>query len=222
MVRANGISYAFLLLLFVAGSFTPALARPVFQVMQPVNEAIIGSAFWLGGHISGHTKEEPSLIEAIEAGDLKKVQKLVAAGADANQRNSVGFSAFSIAAGLGESKLTKLLLDAGADVNARSVTLNDTALSRAAQRGDPETVRVLVHAGADLEAKDGSGWTPLFNAALSGNAETVQILVSAGADINARTPYGWTALKEAQMRGYENIARQLMFAGAIDFPDGSR
>jgi ankyrin repeat protein len=118
--------------------------------------------------------------------------------------------------------MTKLLLDAGANINTRSATLHDTALARAAQNGNGPTVRVLLAAGARVDDKDGSDWTPLFNAALKGDLEIIEALLSAGADVNARSSNGWTALKEAQMRGYQNVAQRLKSAGAIDFPDGSR
>ena len=118
--------------------------------------------------------------------------------------------------------MTELLLKAGANVNARSVTLNDTALARAAQDGNEPTVRALLAAGAYVDGRDRSGWTPLFNAALKGNPNILEALLSAGADVNARTPTGWTALKEAQMHGHTNIADRLIWAGAIDYADSSR
>jgi uncharacterized protein len=118
--------------------------------------------------------------------------------------------------------MAQLLLNFGANVNARSATLNDTALARAAQNGNGETVRILLGAGAHVDDRDGAGWTPLFNAALKGDLEIVEALLSAGADVNARSSSGWTALKEAQMRGHEAVAQRLKSAGAIDFPDGSR
>jgi ankyrin repeat protein len=204
------------------GPLAPKVAAPIFRVMQPINEFIVGGAMSIAAHATGNTKEEPSLIQAIEDSDPKRTQKLLGKGADPNERNSYGYPALSIAAGSGDTTIVKLLLAAGANVNARSVNLNDTALASAAERGHPEIVRLLVQAGADVEAKDGSGWTPLFGAAMSGNSETVKILLDAGADINARASKGWTALKEAEMRGNENIVQQLKSAGAVDFPEGTR
>ena len=182
----------------------------------------LSTAFWAVDRVSGDKKKEAPLIQAVQAGDLKKAKKLIANGTNVNQTDDVGFPALSIAAGRGDENMTKLLLDAGANVNARSATLEDTALARAAQNGNSQTVHVLLAASAHIDDRDGSGWTPLFNAALTGDADIVETLLSAGADVNARSSNGWTALKEAQMRGYGNIARRLKSAGAIDFPDGSR
>jgi hypothetical protein len=222
MIQANGITYALLLALILVGIAVPKISKPMLQLMEPVNEAIIDGAFLTVARISGDKEKESPLVQAVQAGDLKKVQKLIANGANVNQTNHVGFPVLSIAAGRGDENMTKLLLDAGANVNARSATLQDTALARAAQNGNGPTVRVLLAAGARVEDKDGSGWTPLFNAALKGDLEIVEALLSAGADVNVRSSTGWTALKEVQMRGHPAIADRLKRAGAIDFSDGSR
>jgi hypothetical protein len=222
MIQANGITYTLLLALILVGFVAPKASEPMMRLMQPVNERIVESAFWVVNQVSGDKRKESPLIQAAQAGDLKEAQQLIVNGADVNQTNDVGFPVLSIAAGRGDEKMTKLLLDAGANVNARSATLDDTALARAAQNGNGPTIRVLLAAGARVDDKDGSGWTPLFNAALKGDLEIVEALLSAGADVNARSSNGWTALKEAQMRGYENVAQRLKAAGAIDFPDGSR
>jgi uncharacterized protein len=220
MIQANGITYALLVALIFAGFLAPKVFEPTLRLMQPINEGIIGSVFWAVDQVSG--KKEPPLIQAVEADDFKKVQQLIANGANVNQTDDVGFPALSIVAGGGDEKMTKLLLDAGANVNSRSATLKDTALARAAQDGNGATVRILLAAGAHVDDRDGAGWTPLFNAALKGDLEIVEALLSAGADVNARSSNGWTALKESQMRGYEKVAQRLKSAGAIDFPDGSR
>jgi hypothetical protein len=222
MFQANGITYTLLLAIIFAGFLAPKVSQPALQLMQPANDGIVSSVFWILDQVSGDRKKEPPLIQAVQAGDLKKVQKLIADGADVNQANDVGFPALSIAASRGDEHMTRLLLHAGANVNARSVTLNDTALAGAVQHGNGPTIHALLAAGADVDDKDGAGWTPLFDAALTGNSEIVEALLSAGADVNMRTPSGWTALKEAQMRGNQNVVERLLRAGAIDYPDGSR
>lgn len=222
MLRANGITYLLLLALILAGFLAPDVSRPMLRLMQPINEGVIGSAFWAVNQISGKQQKEPALIRAIEAGDLKKAQKLIANGADLNQTDNHGFRALFIAARNGNEQMTQLLLDSGAAVNARSGAINRTPLQTAAQWGNRSTVRVLLAAGAHVEDADGSGWTPLFMAALAGKVDVVEELLAAGANVNARSVNGWTALKEAEMRGYKNIGDRLRVAGAIDFPDGSR
>jgi hypothetical protein len=222
IIQSNGITYALLLALLCAGLLAPKVSAPMVNLMQPVNDGIVDGVFWVIDQVSGKQKSEPLLIQAVEAGNLKKAQKLISNGANVNQTDHVGFLALSVAAGRRDEKMTKLLLETGADVNARSAALHDTALARAAQNSNGETVRVLLAAGAHVDDRDGAGWTPLFKAALKGDLEIVEALLSAGADVNARSSSGWTALKEAQMRGHEAVVQRLKSAGAIDFPDGSR
>lgn len=222
MIQANGITYALLMALIFAGLLAPKVSRPMQQLMQPVNEGVVLSMFWIIDQVAGRQKKEPPLIQAVLDGDLKKAQKLIAGGANANQTDEHGFSALWRAAYRGDEEMTQFLLNSGAEVNARSNRLGSTPLQQAAQRGDRATVRVLLAAGARLEDADGSGWTPLFAAALSGNLEVLEELLAAGANVNARSSSGWTALKEAEMRGYKEVAERLKAAGAIDFPDGSR
>jgi ankyrin repeat protein len=222
MIQANGITYALLLVLILVGFRAPRLSGPMVRLTQPINEALIGSVFWVIEHVSGKEKKESPLLEAVEAGDLKKAQKLIANGANTNQTNSHGFTALFIAAGRGDEKMTQLLLNSGADVNGCAPQTNETPLHRAAQWGSAPIVRLLVAAGARVEDTDGSGWTPLFMATLSGKLDVIEELLAAGANVNARSASGWTPLKEAQMRGYKNVADRLKLAGAIDFHDGSR
>lgn len=218
MIQANGITYALLMALIFAGLLAPKVSRPMQQLIQPVNESIVISVFWLVDQVSGRQKKEPPLIQAVLDGDLKKAQKLIASGANVNQTNEYGFSALYLSA-QGDEKMTQLLLNSGADINAPS---GSTPLQAAAQRGDRATVRILLAAGARIEDADDSGWTPLFMAALAGKLDVIEELLAAGANVNARSSTGWTALKEAEMRGYKDVAERLKSAGAIDFPDGSR
>lgn len=220
--QANAITYTLLLALILAGFGAPKIFQPMLRVMEPVNEAIIGGAFWAVDRVSGDKKKELPLIQAVQADDLKKAQQLIASGANVNQVDTYGFTALFNAARAGDEKMTQLLLNSGADVNAPSGEINHTPLQSAAQWGNGPTVRALLAAGAHVDDRDGSGWTPLFMAALTGKLDVIEELLAAGADVNARSSSGWTALKEAETRGYKNVAERLKLAGAIDFPDGSR
>jgi ankyrin repeat protein len=82
-----------------------------------------------------------------------------------------------------ELDMAKLLLEAGADVNARDEQGN-TPLQRAVDegwRGGLEVAELLVSKGADVSAKNRRGETPLSMAKAKGRKELVEFLRKHGA-----------------------------------------
>jgi len=76
-----------------------------------------------------------------------------------------------------------MLIQAGADVNARSAN-GRTPLSFAVEENEPEIVSLLLAAGADVNAKNKSGSTALIIAAMeNNNPEVLNVLIQAGADV---------------------------------------
>jgi ankyrin repeat protein len=95
-----------------------------------------------------------------------------------------------VGCGRGHYSLARLLIQNGANVNARS-TYGDTALHKAVLGGHIQTVKLLLEKDADINAKDNQEWTPLHGAARNGNANVVQLLLANKAiEINpqSRTP----------------------------------
>jgi len=85
----------------------------------------------------------------------------------------------------------RLLLDAGADVDARTTGKGglvgpgaETPLHWAASNDDSDVAAVLIAAGADLEAPDGSIGTPLDNAIGYGCDAVAALLVASGARVD--------------------------------------
>ena len=77
-------------------------------------------------------------------------------------------------------EVVRILVDAGADVNARDSERNPI-LYRAILEGHVEIVRILVDAEANVNARDAEDKTLLQTAVLGRNAAIVKILVDAGA-----------------------------------------
>jgi hypothetical protein len=98
----------------------------------------------------------------------------------------------------GHIEITRLLLQNGAYVNARSHGGN-TPLHLAAWNGHIDVLHLLVENGADLEAQNNDGERALHSAANYGNLPFIQELISRyHVDINARDNDGTTALTLAR------------------------
>jgi len=136
----------------------------------------------------------------------------------------------------------KLLLDAGADPNARMIESTETrtvftnqwldeegatAFLRASQSGDLELMRLLLEYGADPHIYTTLGVTPLAVAAGIGwvegitsewsteqTIEAVKLLLELGIDPNYQADTGRVALHGAAHKGATEVVRILVAAGA--------
>ena len=77
------------------------------------------------------------------------------------------------AARCGQLESVKLLLDRGADKEARSVPAGNTALMLACTFGHATTAQALIDAGADKDARGANGSTALILASFFGHVPTV-------------------------------------------------
>ncbi len=92
----------------------------------------------------------------------------------------------------GHADMIPPLLQAGADVNARTVG-GSTALMWAANNGHVNVIPLLLKAGADVNAKNMKGFTALIWAAGKGHANVISLLLQAGADVDAKENHGLNA-----------------------------
>lgn len=101
---------------------------------------------------------------------------------------------------MGQDDMVNLLLELGANIEAKDHT-NNTALIHAAEgdRNSESVVRLLLEKGADVEAKNAKNRTALIVAAEKGHSAVVQLLLERGANIEARGVLGRTALVEARI-----------------------
>ena len=120
-----------------------------------------------------------------------------------------GFTALHFAAFFGQTDAGRLLLDRGADVDARGRGwMTGTPLHSAASRSHEDVARILLDAGADPNLRQSAGWTPLHSAAHNGVAGFVSLLLSHGADPTATNDEGTSVLGMAEENGNpETIGR---------------
>jgi hypothetical protein len=112
----------------------------------------------------------------------------------------------------GHLDATRLLLDHGADVNARRGVV---PLWRAYGGRQLEVMRLLLARGADADARgDHAFGTMLHHASHEGKAEVARLLLQHGADVNAAGDQGFTPLHFACMLGRTKVVRLLLDHGA--------
>ena len=127
-----------------------------------------------------------------------------------------GWTCLMITAFNGHLSICRLLLDKGAQVEAKDI-FGCTPLHYAAFDGHVEIVRLLCDRGADVEARSNRGWRPLHRAAFTGLISVVKELVEErNAEINARTDDGRTALSWARASNIPDVAAYLVSRGGIE------
>ena len=109
-----------------------------------------------------------------------------------------------------------LLIDKGAEVDARDVRGFTPLRFAAGSSNNPEVLRTLIRAGANVNATSLNEGTPLFSAAFSSkNPEILTVLINAGATVNVQNLDGSTPLSmAAQFNQNPEIVRVLINAGA--------
>jgi ankyrin repeat protein len=135
---------------------------------------------------------------------------------EGQKRQSGNDTALARAALYGQAEIVRALLDAGANINARTIISGWTPLMAAASESKTAIVQILLDRGADINAQSPDGTTPLMIAARSGHVATVQVLLDRGAEVNQRSPDGVSALAAAAAFGQLQIVRLLLSRGAKD------
>ncbi len=98
--------------------------------------------------------------EAIKAGDLPRVQRLLAQRPESiREPDADGSPPLEVAAVHGRTAIAEFLIQRGADVNGRD-SEKSTPLHQAACNAHRETAELLISKGADVNAKNKDGRTP--------------------------------------------------------------
>lgn len=192
---------------------------------------------------------EWSVLGGIVEGRMALVKALLARGADPNAKlakptprfsnegggyRALGSTPLFMAASNGDTETMKVLVEAGADPNARNTdesTVLITAVGRPsgdAQDPIPQAVALAgvtlaISMGIDVNAVDKAGETALHTAAYLGHDQVIKFLVAHGASVNQRNKRNETALRIAmgvdrgalRFPGYPVAATMLRSLGGV-------
>lgn len=119
-------------------------------------------------------------VDAVRENRIDDVKELLREGADVNAQDMFGGNTgLHWAARHGEAAMARLLIDNGANPNARNDE-DETPLHWAAAEGRKEIVVMLIAHGAKVNAAAAGGETPLRWAEAHKQDEIARILVAAG------------------------------------------
>ncbi|MFK7852817.1 MAG: ankyrin repeat domain-containing protein [Granulosicoccus sp.] len=166
---------------FVGGPLFIAAGRPDTEVVRVLLER------GADPDLVGESGDNTPLHQAAIAGINDNIELLIKASANMENLNARGDSALHLASADGNLSAMKLLMNAGADIDAVNDVNQTTPIQAATLNGQIEAVRYLVTNGAGLDVKDAQGRGLLHNAAVSysytavGDASLVTYLFENGA-----------------------------------------
>jgi hypothetical protein len=148
----------------------------------------------------GPSPSQP-LAAAAVANAADAVRRLLAQGRSADDSDESQLTALMWAARFDAVDAMAVLLDAGANPNARDTRNRWTPLLHAIHRQQTKAVELLLSRGVDPNAATPEGVTPLMMAADDEQPAIVKLLLAHGADPRVTGPRGTTALTQAVSGG---------------------
>uniref|UniRef100_A0A0G4HI08 Uncharacterized protein n=1 Tax=Chromera velia CCMP2878 TaxID=1169474 RepID=A0A0G4HI08_9ALVE len=164
-----------------------------------------------------------TLFETIKKGEPRELEDVLRQGVNIKERDPNGLSVLHLALQRDPAspEIVKLLVEAGADVNATVGKDGLSVFHMAACSASPEVVKMLVEAGADVNAvgqpidSESLVRRPVLHHAVTlASPKTVQVLLEAGADVNAVSKDGFAVLYLAAAHAYPEVVKMLLEAGA--------
>lgn len=175
-----------------------------------------------------------TILQAIKNNQFIEAEQLIANGQQVNAQDDCGMSALHHATLKGNSKLVKILLEAGCNPNIRTLqdaVCNDeeldnsevesiiqnllglgnkTPLHIAAKDSNYEIGQMLIEYGADTNSLDAGLCTPLHWSANRGDLRFSRLLLDNSSNPNARDMAWSTPLHEATRKNHMQVVKLLM------------
>ena len=202
---------------------SPDLLKVVGVISLKIDDMVLYEGPNEGCHIL-----ESAFLQAVELGNVRAVELLLAVGCDTNilthtgelaitsamkLRDHKGLGTFHLACLNGHTEVVSNLLAVGV---SPEVTTNSliTPLMMGSWNGHSVIVSTLLTSGADPNMADNDGWTPLMVGSQNGHNKVVEVLLEAKVNPNAFNKDGETAVYLASGYGHSVIVSTLLTSGA--------
>ncbi|ORC88542.1 ankyrin [Trypanosoma theileri] len=162
---------------------------------------------------------DADFFRAVERRDADLLRRLIAEGHNVNVRGSRNRTPLLMCVWEDYAEGARLLLEAGADVNALD-DLHDSPFLLAGAEGRTAIMRDILRLGKpDMALRNRFGGSALIPACERGHVEIVEMLIDAGVDVDHVNNFGWTGLLEVIELGGDDldhvkITKALIDAGA--------
>ncbi|WP_143688834.1 ankyrin repeat domain-containing protein [Wolbachia endosymbiont of Laodelphax striatellus] len=152
------------------------------------------------------------LFDAVEQGNLDRVQRCLNEGADVLARNN-HHTLLHAAVSSNKEEIIKLVLNKIKETQSQYIdakdTEGDTPLMWAAESGRVNAVEVLLDHGASTEVKNNDGMTALHWAAKENESRVAKLLIDKGADVYAEDKDGKKPIDLARERNHSSVEKLL-------------
>lgn len=150
-------------------------------------------------------ENDAQLFAASGAGDVRRIEQSIAAGAAINATDALKRTPLFAATFCKHAQAINLLIDRGGDVNAKDF-LGMSALEAAVVMGWQEAAKALIARRADINIRNAAGRTPLHMAAAADDMAMVELFLEHGANARLRDKGGNSAASLAKLNGHDTAA----------------
>ncbi|KAF3927622.1 Ankyrin-2 [Arthrobotrys entomopaga] len=150
---------------------------------------------------------------AARRGHPQMILYLVSAGFGINDCDQNRNQPLQLAVQENRYDAAKLLIELGANVNARNLDGWSSLHESTFVSDKVEMIQLLLDHGADINGTTANGVSPLNNAIIGGKKTVLRELLDRGADVHLRNTKGHNAIYECALHGHPEMLRWVLDAG---------
>lgn len=140
--------------------------------------------------LNSHDKLIEELITAINLDDIDAAKDILKTGVVPNATSGGRYSPLHVAAWAGRTEMTKMLINAGADINAREALTGKTPIYNAFSY---DVIKMLIDVGVDVNIQDTNDHNTVLHNQLF-HRDSLSLFLNAGFNFNLTNRMGWNIL----------------------------